>query len=67
MQQETGAGPLTAQKDRNGIVIRWAAHDDNGDDLIFSVWYRGVGEDRMETVDGQDLRPVLQLRRIPAA
>ena len=44
MQQETGAGPLTAQKDRNGIVIRWAAHDDNGDDLMFSVWYRGVGE-----------------------
>ena len=44
VQQDTAAGPLTAQKDHNGIVIRWAAHDDNGDDLMFSVWYRGVGE-----------------------
>ena len=26
------------------MTVRWAAHDDNGDDLIFSVWYRGVGE-----------------------
>ena len=36
--------PLTAQKDRTGITARWAAHDDNGDDLMFAVWYRGVGE-----------------------
>jgi len=26
------------------VTVRWAAHDDNGDDLMFSVWYRGVGE-----------------------
>jgi hypothetical protein len=36
--------PLVAQKDRTAVTVRWAAHDDNGDDLIFSVWYRGVGE-----------------------
>jgi hypothetical protein len=36
--------PLTAQKDRTGITVRWAAHDDNGDNLMFAVWYRGVGE-----------------------
>jgi hypothetical protein len=36
--------PLMAQKDKTGVTVRWAAHDDNGDDLIFSVWYRGVGE-----------------------
>lgn len=44
VQQESAGAPLTAQKDRTGIVLRWSAHDDNGDDLLFSVWYRGVGE-----------------------
>ena len=33
-----------AQKDKSGVTVRWAAHDDNGDDLMFAVWYRGVGE-----------------------
>lgn len=42
--QEAGATPLTAQKDRTAITARWLAHDDNGDDLIFAVWYRGAGE-----------------------
>ena len=36
--------PLTAQKDKTGITARWSAHDDNGDDLMFAVWYRGTGE-----------------------
>src|SRR5665213_3092365 len=36
--------PLTAQKDKDAVTVRWAAHDDNGDDLMFAVWYRGVGE-----------------------
>ncbi len=44
VQQETSTSPLTAQKDRNGIVIRWAAHDDNNDDLTFAVSYRSPGE-----------------------
>ena len=44
VQQDTATSPLTAQKDRNGIVVRWAAHDDNGDDLMFAVWYRSPGE-----------------------
>ena len=42
--QEAGGTPLTAQKDRTAITARWLAHDDNGDDLIFAVWYRGAGE-----------------------
>jgi outer membrane protein assembly factor BamB len=41
---EANAAPLTAQKDKTAVTVRWAAHDDNGDDLIYSVWYRGVGE-----------------------
>jgi hypothetical protein len=36
--------PLIAQKDRNAVTVRWMAHDDNGDDLMYAVWYRGVGE-----------------------
>jgi hypothetical protein len=41
---DTNATPLNAQKDKDAITVRWQAHDDNGDDLMFAVWYRGVGE-----------------------
>ncbi len=42
--QDLNASPLTAQRDRTAVTVRWAAHDDNGDDLMFAVWYRGQGE-----------------------
>jgi hypothetical protein len=42
--QDANAQPLIALKDKGAVTVRWAAHDDNGDDLVFSVWYRGVGE-----------------------
>lgn len=38
--------PLTAQKDKTGIAVRWAAHDDNDDDLVYSLYYKGDGESR---------------------
>ena len=41
---DANAQPLMAQKDKTAVTVRWAAHDDNGDDLIYSVWYRGAGE-----------------------
>ena len=41
---DAGSQPLMAQKDKGAVTVRWMAHDDNGDDLMFSVWYRGVGE-----------------------
>jgi hypothetical protein len=41
---DTNSAPLTAQKDKTAITVRWQAHDDNDDDLMFAVWYRGVGE-----------------------
>jgi hypothetical protein len=41
---DANAAPLTAQKDKTAVTVRWMAHDDNGDDLMFAVWYRGVGE-----------------------
>lgn len=36
--------PLQAIKDRTAVTVRWAAHDDNGDDLAFSLYLRGDGE-----------------------
>jgi hypothetical protein len=40
----TSSQPLQALKDRTAITVRWAAHDDNGDDLKFSLYIRGDGE-----------------------
>jgi hypothetical protein len=37
-------GPIQAMKDKGAITVRWAAHDDNGDDLSFSLYLRGDGE-----------------------
>jgi hypothetical protein len=40
-----GAGtPLPAVKDRTAITVRWAAHDENGDDLVYALYLRGDGE-----------------------
>jgi sugar lactone lactonase YvrE len=38
------ANTITATKDKTGITARWAAHDDNGDDLVYSLYLRGDGE-----------------------
>jgi len=35
-----------AVRDRDSIGIRWLAHDDNDDQLVFSVYYRADGESR---------------------
>ena len=34
------------QRDRDSISIRWIAHDDNDDQLVYTVYYRGEGEAR---------------------
>lgn len=36
--------PLSAVKDRTAITARWSAHDDDGDDLVYSLYLRGDGE-----------------------
>jgi hypothetical protein len=36
--------PPTANKDRGYIAVRWGAHDENDDNLIYSVYYRGDNE-----------------------
>ena len=41
----SGAGtPLQAVKDRTAVTVRWAAHDENGDDLVYALYLRGDGE-----------------------
>jgi sugar lactone lactonase YvrE len=42
--QEPGKEPLSAVRDRDAVTVRWAAHDDNGDQLSFALYYRGEGE-----------------------
>ena len=45
MSFDAGSGaPLQAAKDRTAVTVRWAAHDDNGDDLTYSLFLRGDGE-----------------------
>jgi WD40 repeat protein len=34
----------TANKDRGYIAVRWSAHDENDDNLVYSVYYRGDNE-----------------------
>jgi sugar lactone lactonase YvrE len=41
---EQGHEPLTGIRDKSAVTVRWAAHDDNGDDLIYSLYYRGDGD-----------------------
>jgi len=36
----------TAVRDPHSIAVRWTAHDDNDDDLVYSLYYRGDGETR---------------------
>jgi sugar lactone lactonase YvrE len=38
--------PPPAVRDRDSIGVRWQAHDDNDDQLVYTVYYRGDGESR---------------------
>jgi sugar lactone lactonase YvrE len=38
--------PSPAVRDRDSVAIRWTAHDDNDDQLLFTIYYRGDGESR---------------------
>jgi hypothetical protein len=38
------SSPLSALKDKTAVTVRWAAHDDNGDDLTFALYLRGDNE-----------------------
>jgi hypothetical protein len=36
--------PLQAAKDRTAVTVRWAAHDDDGDTLLYSLFLRADGD-----------------------
>jgi sugar lactone lactonase YvrE len=36
----------TANRDKDFVAVRWVAHDENDDDLVYSVYYRGDNETR---------------------
>jgi WD40 repeat protein len=43
IQQDQTIAPLQGVKDKGAVTVRWAAHDDNGDDLVFAIYYRASG------------------------
>jgi hypothetical protein len=38
--------PVPSSHDRDAIGVKWSAHDENDDQLVYSVYYRGDGETR---------------------
>jgi hypothetical protein len=36
--------PPAATRDRGSVAVRWSAHDENDDNLVYSVFYRGNNE-----------------------
>ena len=38
--------PIPSSHDRDSIGVKWSAHDENDDQLVYSLYYRGDGETR---------------------
>jgi hypothetical protein len=38
--------PVPTVHDRDSIGVKWTVHDDNDDQMVYSVYYRGEGEGR---------------------
>jgi hypothetical protein len=38
--------PPASSHDRDSIGVKWSAHDDNDDQLVYSIYYRGDGDTR---------------------
>jgi len=38
--------PPPSNRDRDAIGVKWSVHDDNDDQMVYSVYYRGDGESR---------------------
>jgi hypothetical protein len=52
LQQDPATQPLQGVKDKGSVTVRWAAHDDNGDDLVFALYYRGQQEQNWQLLKG---------------
>lgn len=44
--------PVPSTHDRDAIGVKWSAHDENDDQLVYSVYYRGDGETRWLLLKG---------------
>ncbi len=44
LDANSAAVALSAFRDKGSVTARWAAHDDNGDELRFALFYRAAGE-----------------------
>ena len=40
----TPATPPASNKEKGYVAVRWSAHDDNDDNLVYSIYYRGEDE-----------------------
>jgi len=38
--------PIPSSHDRDAVGVKWSTHDDNDDQLVYSVYYRGDGDTR---------------------
>ena len=38
--------PVPTTRDRDSVGVKWVAHDDNDDQLVYALYYRGDGENR---------------------
>jgi hypothetical protein len=38
--------PVPSTHDRDSVGVKWNAHDDNDDQLVYSIYYRGDGDSR---------------------
>jgi len=46
MNQPRFDSPPTGVHDRDSVGVKWSVHDDNDDQMVYSVYYRGDGETR---------------------
>lgn len=41
---DSGREALSGVKDKSAVTARWASRDENGDDLVYTLYYRGENE-----------------------
>lgn len=52
VQDDSGASSITALKDPRAVTVRWAAHDANGDKLLYDLYVRRDGEQNWYLLKG---------------
>jgi WD domain, G-beta repeat len=55
-QDQTSSSPQgpnpSPVRDKNSILVKWTAHDENDDQLVYSIFYRGDGEQNWKLLTG---------------